>query len=138
MKYTPNSKYSYPDHTKILLKPETRFVTVRDKIIWEPSKAELKLLAWLEEHISPIASYDYTFPFFAKEHWCIRECYSMDHNPEDWAWRNINYYEPKGELGIFLIINDTHEHKVIELMLSGLVQEAAPSGMERPPIKYVR
>lgn len=126
MKYEINSQYPYPDHTKIRLNPELVPIDGSSQKRWKPTKGELKLLAWLEEHISPIASYEYKVPFFAKEHWCIRECYSHDNNPEDWSWRNINYYKPRGELGIFLIIPDILDIKIVELMLTGLIQEAVP------------
>ena len=48
----------------------------------------------------------------------------MDHNPEDYSWSRINYYQGSGVVGYYLCIDDRFDNEVVHLKLSGILDQA--------------
>jgi hypothetical protein len=128
MKYPKNSKFDYPDHTKIRMSPQFKYhysdYSGDTSKTWEVTAGERELIDWLDQHISPVEGYSYKIPMWGKKGWCIRETREMDHNPEDYAWARINYYPGKGLIGFFLCIDDEFDNEAVQLKLSGVLERA--------------
>lgn len=127
-----NERIPYPDHVKIPLKPyfshNSYPPNYETRVSWQWNDGERDLIYWLEKNVGPIHGSSYNFPMSGKG-WAFVECCSLDHNPDDYAWRRQNPYRPQGEHGFFLVIEDTHSNAVTELLLNGLLERART---ERP------
>ncbi len=136
---TANRHIEYPDHTKIKLNPHFRSGSSREGGSyhhWDLNEAEVELVHWMEGRVGDIVGDSYAIPMYGKG-WTIMECGELDYNPDDYAWRRLNYYKPQGEVGYYLIIHDEADPTgslMVELMLTGLIQRARtelPSSWKR-------
>lgn len=85
---------------------------------WAVSEDQHKLIVWLRENVGEEVSSYYRFPFRG-EGWIFFEGHSEDADPDDYSWRKLCKYTPKGEYGFWLQIDD--DELGVMCRLSGLL-----------------
>ena len=93
-------------------------------LVWQVTEFDHNLVEWLKSHVGEAHTFEYRIPMYGNG-WKICECHGEDDDMDDFSWRRLNPYTPKGKYGFWLSIDD--DEKAVLLVMSGLL-DGRPRG----------